>query len=272
MATITKPIVLDETGQAIKEAILDLKGAIEGKSSYILVNTTTYASLDDFLTSVGSIGFIYLYPIDISDTSKGYYQYAWVNQAWLLVGQTDLQTISKNVQITGNLTASGKISASEIVEDMTGYSITGLTSKSLLDSNNNVMGTITPEVVKISKNGNVLHLIWILKITATQTFENTNVHTLGNIFGITIPSDVANKITTTSSDVVVFNYTDTGYTIWGSYVLGNAGMTHKLIKSGNTLYLNLLENVFKATSSFTSNAGIYQRVECSILLNDNLVG
>ena len=184
----------------------------------------------------------------------------------------NLKGADDELSVSGNLSASGKITASEIVEDMEGYSIIDLTSKSLLDDNNNAVGTITPEVVKVSKNGNVLHLIWILKFTATQTFENTVAHSLGNIFGITIPSEVANKITTTSSDVVVFNYTTTGYTIWGSYVFSNTGMTHKLIKSGNTLYLNLIEGAFNATSAFTSNAGIYQRIECSILLNDNLVG
>ena len=185
----------------------------------------------------------------------------------------NLKGTDDELSVSGNLNASGKITASEIVEDMEGYSITDLTTKDLLDDNNNVMGAITPEVVKVSKNGNVLHLIWILKFTATQTFSNVSYsHSLGNIFGITIPSEIADKITTTSSNVVALNYVDRGYTVSAAFVLGSLAMTHKLIKNGNTLYLNLTEHGFAVTSSFISSQGVYQRIECSILLNDNLVG
>ena len=76
------------------------------QNSYTLVNTDTYPTLNDFLQSTGSEGTIYLYPIDTSDTSKGYYQYIWELYNWLSLGTTQIDltnyvTLNTAQQITG---------------------------------------------------------------------------------------------------------------------------------------------------------------------------
>lgn len=69
------------------------------KNSFQLVDTSTYPTLAKFLESTGEEGYIYLYPIKVSDTSKGYYQYIWENSVWLSLGTTqiDLSDYMKKV-------------------------------------------------------------------------------------------------------------------------------------------------------------------------------
>lgn len=71
------------------KAVNDLVKSMLQKS-YQEVDTTEYPTLEDFLDSDGEEGYIYLYPIDISDTSKGYYQYIWENNDWVDLGTTVL--------------------------------------------------------------------------------------------------------------------------------------------------------------------------------------
>ena len=75
-----------------------------------LVNTTTYPDLNSFLASTGQEGFIYLYPIDTSDLTKGYYRYVWekVNGTyqWVSLGTTEID-LSNYVDLTSNQTISG---------------------------------------------------------------------------------------------------------------------------------------------------------------------
>lgn len=79
-------------------------------NAFILVNTTTYPTRDSFLASTGEEGYIYLYPINLSDPTKGYYQYIWENGSWLDIGTTQIdlsdyytksQTDDKFVPYTG---------------------------------------------------------------------------------------------------------------------------------------------------------------------------
>ena len=60
------------------------------KDSYKEVDTTEYPTLADFLASTGEEGFLYLYPIDTTDLTKGYYRYIWENNAWLDLGTTQI--------------------------------------------------------------------------------------------------------------------------------------------------------------------------------------
>ena len=59
-------------------------------NSFQDVNTTTYPTLNDFLASTGEEGYIYLYPVNILDLSKGYMMYIWKNSAWRYMGTTAL--------------------------------------------------------------------------------------------------------------------------------------------------------------------------------------
>ena len=59
-------------------------------NAFINVNTTTYPTLNDFLASSGEEGYVYLYPINTSDITKGYYQYIWESSAWQSLGTTKI--------------------------------------------------------------------------------------------------------------------------------------------------------------------------------------
>lgn len=58
------------------------------QKEYQNVNTTTYPTLDDFLASTGTEGYIYLYPTGVNND---YYQYIWENNAWVSLGTTQLE-------------------------------------------------------------------------------------------------------------------------------------------------------------------------------------
>lgn len=60
------------------------------KNTFLAVDTLQYPTLESFLASEGEEGVIYLYPVDQTDSDKGYYQYIWENDAWLPLGTTKL--------------------------------------------------------------------------------------------------------------------------------------------------------------------------------------
>lgn len=87
------------------KAVYDLVSDVK-KNAYKSVNTTTYPTLNDFLASTGEEGYLYLYPVDTSDLSKGYKQYIWENNAWLYMGDTNLD-LSPYPTLAGNNTFTG---------------------------------------------------------------------------------------------------------------------------------------------------------------------
>ena len=89
------------TNSAIQSAIEDFM-----QKEYDVVDTTTYPTLDDFLETSGEEGYIYLYPIDTSDLTKGYYQYIWESSDWLMIGTTQID-LSNYVTLNTNQTISG---------------------------------------------------------------------------------------------------------------------------------------------------------------------
>ena len=63
------------------------------RNSYINVDLSTYPTLQSFLASEGEEGYIYLYPIDTSESptfESGYYQYIWENNQWQDLGTTKI--------------------------------------------------------------------------------------------------------------------------------------------------------------------------------------
>lgn len=88
------------------------------QNEYSKVNTTTYPTLNSFLASTGQEGYIYLYPIDTSDESKGYYQYIWENSAWVSLGTTqiDLSGYVEKTQTIAGIDLQDNISASELTD------------------------------------------------------------------------------------------------------------------------------------------------------------
>lgn len=83
------------------------------QNEYTKVNTTTYPTLNDFLESTGEEGYIYLYPIDPSDETKGYYQYIWENDEWVSLGTTtiDLTGYVEKTQNIAGITLANNISS-----------------------------------------------------------------------------------------------------------------------------------------------------------------
>lgn len=75
-------------------------------NSFINVDTTEYPTLADFLASTGEEGHVYLYPIDLTDLSKGYDQYIWESGDWLHIGTTEID-LSNYVNLSSNQTING---------------------------------------------------------------------------------------------------------------------------------------------------------------------
>ena len=76
------------------------------QNSFQDVDTTTYPTLNDFLTSTGEEGYIYLYPIDTSDLTKGYHRYTWESSSWRFLGNTNL-VLTNYVDLTSAQEISG---------------------------------------------------------------------------------------------------------------------------------------------------------------------
>ena len=89
-------------------------------NAFIKVDTDTYSTLDSFLSSTGEEGYIYLYPIDTSDLTQGYYQYIYEDSAWLSLGTTELNLsnyvdLNSAQSITGVKTFTGSGSNGQIL-------------------------------------------------------------------------------------------------------------------------------------------------------------
>ena len=82
------------------------------KDHYQIVDIVEYPTLADFLASTGEEGYLYLYPIDTTESptfDSGYYRYVWEDNAWLPLGTTkidlsDYPQKSANETITGQWT------------------------------------------------------------------------------------------------------------------------------------------------------------------------
>ena len=77
----------DRNTFATQEWTIDQIATIK-RNAFIDVDTNVYPTLEDFLETTGEEGFLYLYPIDTTDLSKGYYQYIWESNLWLCLGTT----------------------------------------------------------------------------------------------------------------------------------------------------------------------------------------
>lgn len=80
---------------ATSKSYVDTLVANIKKDAYIVVDLTTYPTLNSFLQSTGTEGYMYLYPVNTSEAptfQSGFYRYVWENNAWLGLGttQTDL--------------------------------------------------------------------------------------------------------------------------------------------------------------------------------------
>ena len=116
----------------VNEEIGDFKEDINQKvqalqnSHFQSVNTSTYPTLESFLATTGNAGIIYLYPVNTSDLTEGYYQYIWSNNQWFGLGTTDLDLSGYHHQFG-------------IVVTNSNYSSLGITSLATIPANTNVV-------------------------------------------------------------------------------------------------------------------------------------
>ena len=75
---------------ATSKKYVDDKIAQIKKDAYKEVDITEYPTLNDFLASTGEEGFMYLYPIDTTDLTQGYYRYIWEGNAWVNLGDSNI--------------------------------------------------------------------------------------------------------------------------------------------------------------------------------------
>ena len=87
---ISVPLMPTDNSHATSKKYVDDKISEFAQNELQTVDTTTYPTLQDFLETTGVEGYIYLYPIDATDLTKGYYRYIWENNSWLALGTTEI--------------------------------------------------------------------------------------------------------------------------------------------------------------------------------------
>lgn len=82
------------------------------RNAYINVDLIRYPTLDSFLASEGEEGYIYLYPIDTSESptfASGYYQYIWENNQWQDLGTTQIDLSNYYTKPQADALLNGKV-------------------------------------------------------------------------------------------------------------------------------------------------------------------
>lgn len=92
--SIVNTITVDEVKQLLKELDAEIQARVDAivetirKGQYVVVNTTTYPTLESFLASTGEQGTVYLYPV--GNVANNYYQYVWEVNQWISLGTTQV--------------------------------------------------------------------------------------------------------------------------------------------------------------------------------------
>ena len=202
------------------------------KNAFIKVNTTTYPTLASFLLSTGEEGYIYLYPIDTTDLTKGYYQYIWEDNAWLDIGTTRID-LSNYVDLDSNQTITGqKTFSSEPIYNnglrTTGINgISGSTSiqigKDLIPGSNN-----TTDIGSSSRKWKDIYL-------SGQFKDGTNSVSVADIanglFNVINASDIVNNTLTQAQFDLITNGKPT--LILGTLTISNISFTNMLFLCEN---------------------------------------
>ena len=130
----------------------DLRDLIDTiiKNSFINVDTTIYPTLQSFLATQGQEGFIYLYPVDTSDSSKGYHQYIWEDNAWEYLGTTQIDLSDYYTKSETNSLLGGKVDK-KTTQGLHAYTHNGSTQNETSVDNNATQGSIPLR----DNNGNI---------------------------------------------------------------------------------------------------------------------
>ncbi|MCR4661679.1 MAG: hypothetical protein K5765_06770 [Clostridia bacterium] len=224
------------------KAVYDLVQALK-RNSFMSVDTTTYPTLADFLASTGEEGYLYLYPVDTSDLTKGYKQYIWENSSWVYMGDTQLDLTNyprkdQNETITGEWTFS----------DNTTFGIDKkikFSNTQYITGNNSVL-TLVSDNAKIFLGESAGGLCPITTGSYTpslgsSTYKWKDLHLSGTIYASTLEPESGSLTLGKSGQGVISNgnfypsqtnYRDLGTStrLWKDLYLGNA------LKNNNATY------------------------------------
>lgn len=235
---------LTENGFMVGTQNIDIKNALAYISS-IGLNASGYiiTTLSDGTSiNAGQVKQVSYFSIDASQHLIVYYNDGT---------STDLGAIfSGNINVSGDLSVSGKISGGEIVEDMAGYSFSAQSSDADV--------TISPIYAGVVKNGNKLTFVTFASITRAVGGTNKGIS-----FGFTIPSSVASKLIPyqVGGSYYLDNRTIEG-TQRSDYVRKTLGLD--VTKSGSIIYFTVFNG------EFTEGEETYIRIEQTFLLSDNM--
>lgn len=256
------------------KAVYDLVSDVK-KNAYKSVNTTTYPTLNDFLESTGEEGYLYLYPVDTSDLSKGYKQYIWENNAWLYMGDTNLDlspypTLAGNNTFTGSNTIANAVSLNfagtytgQIVNKENQFRFKYGGSDKLKISTAN----ITASAHLIPNSGSTFDL-------GTSTYTWKDIYLSGNLYGNTIYLDNTTSTYITSYNGSLRMSSNTGDIISDCYFKPSANNALDLGASGvawKDLYLagNLSDGTNSMSVADISN-GLFNVINASDITNNTL--
>lgn len=164
------------------------------------------------------------------------------------------QLLNGDLNVSGNLAVTGKITGAEIVEDMAGYSAT------LWYATDSTGYTLSNTYVSAVKNGNKLTLVYATMISQDGSTATGNP----NLVIFRIPAAVASKIFPVGlGDAVDVRQVSLFSSQYGAPTL----KTTRIFKSGNALILQLF-----GADQLTAGTNYFVRIEATFLLSDNLVG
>lgn len=213
---------------------------------YQVVDTTTYPTLNDFLASTGEEGYVYLYPIDTTDLTKGYYRYVWENNAWLDLGTTQID-LTNYVTLNGNQTITGEKTFSEI----------GTVFLKILPNygTGNINGNLIPTVDDSKTLGNS-SFKWTTGYINELYFNGCHLYTSGyksimldlgnfNVLEIYSYHQTSDPEIRLKYDTTTTNVRPTAH---NTYDLGSSSYTWKDLYLSGTIYFGSGANVYKDSS------------------------
>lgn len=240
---------VDDIDSALRELINAIK-----RNAYINVNTTEYPTLNSFLASTGEEGNIYLYPVNTSDLSKGYYQYIWENNQWQDLGTTQIDLSDYYTKGQTNTLLNGKVDK-KTSSGLHAYTHNGSTQNEtsvdnsasansipLRDNNGNIkVGTPTDNAHATPKT--YVDTLGATKVDKTNSGEKVyGTDELGAQTTYNVDSDLV------GSGAIVRRETGTGTVVVGT----PTSNTHATTKSYvDTLVRNAISNVYKIKGSAT---------------------
>lgn len=269
---IIVPLMPTENYHAVsRKYIDDLIESIK-KNSFTKVDTTEYPTLQDFLDDYSNPeeGYIYLYPVNTSDLTKGYHQYIWeVDETtligdWTYIGDTQLD-LTNYPTLSGNNTFTGDNSFVDVTVTGTVYTdkIGNSGSSLVVYSSDLSPSSSGKDLGKILSGGQIRGWrdVYITRYLSDATYNITVAQITKNILnaisspsGTVILADGFNNYIVSADTTFNFEVVELGYApeyrgtirngnIANSYNITFSGITHiktnddSIVINGNVVTL-----------------------------------